>query len=726
MLKMEQQLPIMLISWLSFAKGSHVLLLGETAIYGQYLSEQGCIVKSAELSKDLLGCKERFDFIFANYVLEKVDSPEEIFLVIKSLLRENGTLYLGMDNRLGLKYLCGEVDPYTGGVFDSIENYKYVSRKERQGRCYSRNEIEKILHKNGYISPKFYSVFPCLEAAQLIFSDGYKANEELSIRYTPLYRNPDSVLFREEMLFAELGKMGVLNQMANSYLIECTLDKHHTPVKGVSVSYDRGEQYACATIIRNDNLVVKKAVYPQGNEHIKQLSYNMNDLKEHNIPVVEGRLENNAYVMPYLSGKTGDVYLQELLLRNVDKFIEEVDHFRDMIMLSSEIIGENEHGIILKKGYFDMIPLNTIYHKNEFVFLDQEFYLENYPMNAILYRMVNVIYNNDPMREKILPKSFFWERYGMKEDADYLRQYGDVFMDKLRNRVLLQSYNDSHLRNNWIMERNKRKIMTTDFYEEHKRNCFKDLEGKQLILFGSGKFAERFLAFYKQDYPILRIVDNNQEKWGKQLQGITIESPESILPDRSKSKVIICIKDYENVFHQLKRMNVPHVGIYDAHYIYPGRQERSACPCESKVIKKYKVGYVSGVFDLFHIGHINLLRRAKEQCDYLIAAVTSDEYVRERKKREPFIPFEERLEVVRACRYVDEAVGVPFQYGGTIDAFKKYHFDCQFVGSDCAKDPWWLKQKEYLEQYGATLEFLSYTEQTSSTKIKALIEKKLL
>ena len=250
-------------------------------------------------------------------------------------------------------------------------------------------------------------------------------------------------------------------------------------------------------------------------------------------------------------------------MRNLTKFVEEVDHFRDMLLLSSEIVGENEYGIILKKGYFDLIPLNTIYSDGEFVFIDQEFFIPNYPMNAILYRAINVIYDNDPEREKMLPKDFFWKRYEMIKHADDLRIYGDKFMNILRNRIQLQKFNDSHMRNNWIMERNKRKLMTVDFYEEHKRNCFRDMEEKKIVIFGAGKFADKFLALYGNEYTIYKIVDNNQEKWGTRLNGIPIEEPDSILKDKKECKVIICIKDYENVFHQLKRMGVPYIGIYD-------------------------------------------------------------------------------------------------------------------------------------------------------------------
>ena len=139
-------------------------------------------------------------------------------------------------------------------------------------------------------------------------------------------------------------------------------------------------------------------------------------------------------------------------------------------------------------------------------------------------------------------------------------------------------------------------------------------------------------------------------------------------------------------------------------------------------MKKYKVGYTTGVYDMFHIGHLNMFRRAKEQCEYLIVGVVTDDGVRKNKRTVPFIPFEERIEMVRACRYVDEAVEIPFSLCGTKDAFRRFGFDVQFSGSDYAEDPNWLREREFLRKHGADLIFFPYTEQTSSTKIKALIE----
>ena len=141
--------------------------------------------------------------------------------------------------------------------------------------------------------------------------------------------------------------------------------------------------------------------------------------------------------------------------------------------------------------------------------------------------------------------------------------------------------------------------------------------------------------------------------------------------------------------------------------------------------RKYHVGYVAGVFDLFHMGHLNLLRRAREQCDHLIVGVVTDEGVRKNKHTEPFIPFEERLAIVQACRYVDEAVEIPFEYCDTQDAYRKFGFDVQFSGSDYAHDPVWARKREFLRERGSDMVFFPYTESTSSTRIKALIEKRM-
>jgi cytidyltransferase-related domain len=142
-------------------------------------------------------------------------------------------------------------------------------------------------------------------------------------------------------------------------------------------------------------------------------------------------------------------------------------------------------------------------------------------------------------------------------------------------------------------------------------------------------------------------------------------------------------------------------------------------------MKKYNIGYMAGVYDLFHVGHLNMIKRAKENCNYLIVGVLVDELVVYFKKKLPFIPFEERIEIIRSIKGVDEAVPVTFENSDKLDAWNLYRFDCQFSGSDYAGVPGWLYDKERLEKVGSTIEFFPYTESTSSTYIKKLIGREI-
>lgn len=138
-------------------------------------------------------------------------------------------------------------------------------------------------------------------------------------------------------------------------------------------------------------------------------------------------------------------------------------------------------------------------------------------------------------------------------------------------------------------------------------------------------------------------------------------------------------------------------------------------------MKKYKVGYLAGVFDLYHIGHLNLIRRSKERCDYLIVGVLSDELVIKFKKNPPYIPFSERKEILESVRYVDEVVKVTEENHEKMKAWNQYHFDCLFSGDDYSGNPYWVEDQQTLQSVGSNIEFFPYTKSTSSTMIKALI-----
>ncbi len=132
--------------------------------------------------------------------------------------------------------------------------------------------------------------------------------------------------------------------------------------------------------------------------------------------------------------------------------------------------------------------------------------------------------------------------------------------------------------------------------------------------------------------------------------------------------------------------------------------------------KKYKVGYTTGVFDMFHIGHLNILKRAKEQCEYLIVGVTTDALCLSRKNKFPIICEKDRVEIVEAIKYVDRVVLQNDM--DKLSAVKKYDVDAVFVGSDWQGTPAWEKyEKEFLE-VGCSVVYLQHTEGISSTILR--------
>lgn len=132
--------------------------------------------------------------------------------------------------------------------------------------------------------------------------------------------------------------------------------------------------------------------------------------------------------------------------------------------------------------------------------------------------------------------------------------------------------------------------------------------------------------------------------------------------------------------------------------------------------KKYKIGYTTGVFDMFHIGHLNILRRAKEQCEYLIVGVSTDECVESYKHHLPIIPFEQRAAIVASIKYVDEVV--PQVSMDKTVFLKQRHFDVMFHGDEWKGTNLYKKYEEEFAKYDATIEYLSHTEGISSTLLR--------
>lgn len=136
----------------------------------------------------------------------------------------------------------------------------------------------------------------------------------------------------------------------------------------------------------------------------------------------------------------------------------------------------------------------------------------------------------------------------------------------------------------------------------------------------------------------------------------------------------------------------------------------------NKLDENIIIGYTTGVFDMFHIGHLNVLKEAKKQCDYLIVGVTTDELCLEVKNKKPIIPFLNRLEIIKSIKYVDQAVHQE-NYNKS-EAFLKYNFKKMFVGDDWKGTETWLTHEKVFKEKGVEIIYLPYTKDISSSILR--------
>jgi len=711
------------------------------------------VSKANQIPKDSI-----YDYVLLIDVFEYLEIPSVFLKEISNILSEKGKIIIVADNRFGIKYFVGDHDYFSDRSYDGIEGYEKlldIDKRQLRGRSYSKYEMCSFLHRAGINNIQFFSVFPDIRTAQLIYSEDYEPNEDLSARFFPFYNHPDSVFLEERRLLNQLSQNNMFHQMADGYFIECSPHKvPFTDILHATISMDRNDD-AMITIIKKDSVEKISLSKNNSNNKLKRILNNQKDLSKRGIKTVPIELRDDRLIMPYVDAIGGMEYFKTLAIKGKKYFLEALDHFYELILDSSDeavlskdytfgketVTGKEirlrNSGKILKNGYPDMVPLNTFVIDGEFTFFDQEFVRENYPAKAIMYRVICLVIEYIKFISEGLTMAEMLDRYEMSEDLNQWRYFERDFCDRLLNKSELQEFRRTHSVEPHIMAENLEKINYSARDYKHFFIDFLDgCKGKEVVVFGTGTFAKRFLALFKDKLSISFMVDNDPSKHGSMIDGIIVRSPESLKEKNPESyKLIICIRQYVGVLRQIKGYGIKDYGIFDpdSDYIVPEYMKntyvneidvRLSTKDKSVIPKKpYHIGYVAGVFDLFHVGHLNLLRSAKENCDYLIVGIVTDEAVRKQKKVEPVIPFKDRKAIVESCKYVDEVSEIPLNAGGSLDAYRIHHFDVQFSGSDYEHDSYWLSAKAELERYGSTIVFFPYTEAISSSKIKEKLKK---
>jgi len=754
------------VAWYPFQKESKVLTIGgmisDFSVISDYLCEKGMDVDSVCVS-ETESVNGVYDYILSLVALESCDDIKNALVKLAGCLKPNGKLLLLADNRLGIQYFAGDKDLFSKQVFDGIENYTRHNIRKLPGRSYNKSEWISMLSEAGF-KTKVYGVFPSLFEANIFVADGYRINENLSDRFEALYNNSDTVFMDTRYLYDELRDNGMLISMANGFFVECSFEDNLCAYDQITVQSNRDEKSALATYINGD-VVYKKPLWGSDFSHINTILENYDYLRLHNVKMAESNFNENALATKFEKGKIATEYFRELICKNTDEFFEQFDAFAKILTESSDHVaydnvdwdrfdpcwdlGKSDDprkgywkklaygdekskeyiGPVLERGYIDLTTINCVKTENDFVFFDQEFFVKSFPVKALIYRAIMLIYQNHSELYNYLPMDEVLERYDLRTDANAWREFTERPLADILNSKNVAEYDRNNRVSKDVLNANRMRMnYSQSDYEKYFTDILRDVPGRKCYIFGAGKYAEEFINSYSQYLDISGVIDNDKNRWGQRLGAFEIMPPSVLDSFDLNCKVFICIKRYESVFAQLKECGIKNIAIFnpDITYAVPKRNIANSKIDEAsgEGQKKYNVGYVAGVFDLFHIGHINLLRRAKEQCKHLIVGVVTDEQVISNKRTTPYYSFEDRLEIVRSCKYVDEAYAIPFGKNTTRDAYQLYGFDVQFSGSDYENDPHWLGEREYLRKHGSDLVFFPYTESVSTTKIKEEIRDK--
>ncbi|MGN6714455.1 LicD family protein [Anaerocolumna jejuensis] len=462
-----------LYSWYDFGENSNLLEVGAGygALTGLFCSKcrkvtateksparAEALVKRFESISNLEVCigdaatmdfQKKFDFIILTGILERQgggSSDKKVYAEylqkLKKLLTPAGKILIAVENRFGLKYICGAIEPHTGKPFDGLNHYPFGTG----GYSFTKEEMIAILKLAGLESYKFYYPLPDYKIPQIIYSQNYLPQTRVGERLVPYYVNKDSLIAVENDMYDDVVENGVFEFFANSFLIECSMGATACSVDYAAVTVDRGHEQGTVTAIHNTKRVTKQAVFTEGIKNIIGLCQNIWDLQRRGIPAIEVTMEKDTAVMPMITEQLASVYLKQAVLdRKIDLYVFFEQLHRHILMSSEHVLAKDnallfdekavdssEYGVILSKAYIEMIPMNAFWINDDFLFFDQEFVYQNYPAGYVLFRAIKNTYIFIPEAERLAPLNEIKNHFKLDQVWDIYEKQDMKFLKRVR------------------------------------------------------------------------------------------------------------------------------------------------------------------------------------------------------------------------------------------------------------------------------------------------------
>lgn len=395
--------------------------------------------------------KNKFDYIVvcsnqAEYVKFFNDSIKEYISFLKTLLNKNGTIIITLDNKFGVKYLCGGKD-----ISENVIGNSFLSDSNKKNPFYSRNKLIEIFKEAGFEKYKFYYPLPDFNDASVIYSDEYlpKKNDAKLI-YALNYLDGSLVVYNENNFMRQLSNNGYFKDFTNSFIVELSNDDNFNSDIYISFNNLRKNKFRTITKIKKDK-VIKLSRDKNLNEHIKNIGKNIEVLSDLGFELLDKFVEKsgNFYIeskfckydllSPYIIGLIKEEEYEKAYILidkwvkvikeklSINKDFEDIDKDNIFKLLNVNLDDDLKSKLsFTKNGFVDLIFENIFYNniEDKMYFFDQEWSFYNVPLEYIIYRSINNLFLYENL-EKYISLEDVLKRYNIfeyKETFDNLEK----------------------------------------------------------------------------------------------------------------------------------------------------------------------------------------------------------------------------------------------------------------------------------------------------------------
>ena len=449
-----------ILKWYPFEKGATILEIYEDNSILKKLDKKinltSCPIQELQLEGEydyitLLGTYEYAPIIYQGKM------PYIEFLQdLKKHLKSNGKILLAIDNRLGIKYLAGAKSKHYNKIFEGIGR----EIRKNKPNLLLKKELEYFIKETGFQNYKFYYPLPDYKNTSCIFTDDFLPKSSHSkILYPTYYEEGSMIIYNEIDAMRQICDNGTFVEFTNSYLIEISNEKIKNDIKFVNYNIFRKEKYKLMLTI-NQNSVVKLTENDKAKEHIKQIEQYISRLRKLGFEIIE-KVENEKILSNFMTADELDKKIvQQIKQGNLEQAYQEIEKWYQYIkerLEKEEVIGENvfekykiqipqeiqDKMHFIKSGFIDLLFENIFYENDKYYFYDQEWCIENIPLEFILYRAINNLYTYNVNRlSQVIERKELLKKFDLNEFEDYFIELEKIIQEQILEKEIIERYKE--------------------------------------------------------------------------------------------------------------------------------------------------------------------------------------------------------------------------------------------------------------------------------------------